>query len=131
MPKGTSRVTLTFLRALKADEKGPKQLKDIAAFGFEKYPNVAIERAKFVDELEKSGRLTTRQTPDRILAYYQDQLKEMGIIKIDPIPGAEKAAPAAKAAKTPAAGGTAATSAKAPAAKVGAGAPPPKTAAKA
>lgn len=130
MARGTSRSNITFLRELKADEKGAKQLKDIVNFGVSLGVGKPIDRQEFLKQLEASGKLATRQTPERIFAYYQAQMVEAGLLKVEPIagekPAAKETAPKGKAAaaKAPAAAATPATSAKAPAA-----APPPGSAA--
>lgn len=58
-----------------------------------------ITRGSLVAELAgsvKSGKLTTRQDPARILAFYQPQLIKAGILSLEQVKVEKKAKPAAK-----------------------------------
>ena len=120
MARGTSRVRITFVRAFKADEKGAKQMKDIVAWmAANMKEGETIDRQDLVKRLEEAGAIQTRQGVDRILAYYQEQMKSLGLIKVEPIPGEAKPAKEPKtagAAKSPAVAKSPATSSKAPSA---------------
>lgn len=52
-----------------------------------------IDRDAFVEELEKSGELKTKQEPRRVVAYYLQHLVKIGVaasIKPEPAPKEEK-----------------------------------------
>lgn len=97
---------LILKRLPKDDEKfGPQQqaiIDQMKAYGVGK----EIDRSKVLEDLEKAGTIKTRQPVDRILAYYLNPFKKMGLVdsiappKAEPKPKAEKPA---KEAKSPAA----------------------------
>lgn len=114
---------IKMLREVKADDKDDKlapQEKVIYDALVAKGLNKEIDRDSFVEELEKSGKLTTKQDVSRVVSYYLQHLVKIGVaesIKPAPEPKAEKkaadkgAAPAKKddqPAKSPAAAGQAA-----------------------
>lgn len=41
-----------------------------------------VSRAQLIKDIEESGKMTTRQTVDRILAYYLNHFKKIGMIKV-------------------------------------------------
>lgn len=112
---------IKLLREVKVDDKDEKlapQEKVIYDALLAKGLNKEIDRDSFVEELEKSGKLTTRQETGRVVSYYLQHLTKIGVaesIKPAPEPKAEKkaadksAAPKAddKPAKSPAAAGVA------------------------
>jgi hypothetical protein len=80
-----SKVTL--LRLLEADEKLAPQQKiiydQLLAYGGgepEAALNKEIDREKLVKDIEASGKMQTRQTVDRILAYYLNHFKKIGMM---------------------------------------------------
>lgn len=76
----SSGFKLKLLREAKADEKfGPQQqaiYDQMKKYGVGK----EIDRSKVLEDLEKAGTIKTRQPVDRILAYYLNPFKKMGII---------------------------------------------------
>lgn len=95
----TSGYKLKLLREAKDDEKfGPQQqaiYDQMKKYGVGK----EIDRSKVLEDLEKAGTIKTRQPVDRILAYYLNPFKKMGIIDSIAPPKAEKPAKEPKPAK--------------------------------
>lgn len=97
---------LVLKRLPKDDEKfGPQQqaiVDQMKKYGVGK----EVDRSQVLADLEKAGTIKTRQPVDRILAYYLNPFKKMGIIDSIAPPKAEKPAkeakPAKDAAKSPA-----------------------------
>lgn len=90
---------LVLKRETKEDEKfGPQQqaiYDQMKTYGIGK----EVDRAVVLAALEKSGKIKTRQPVDRILAYYLNPFKKMGIIDSIAPPKTEKPAKEAKPAK--------------------------------
>ena len=97
-PKKTG-YKLVLKREAKEDEKfGPQQqaiYDQMKKYGL----NKEVDRATVLADLEKSGAIKTRQPVDRILAYYLNPFKKMGIIESISPPKAEKPAKEPKPAK--------------------------------
>lgn len=95
----TSGFKLKLLREAKAEEKfGPQQqaiYDQMKKYGVGK----EVDRATVLADLEKSGAIKTRQPVDRILAYYLNPFKKMGIVDSIAPPKAEKPAKEPKPAK--------------------------------
>ncbi len=91
---------LVFKREATADEKfGPQQ--QVIYDAMKKYGvGKEVDRSKVLDDLEKGGLIKTRQPVDRILAYYLNPFKKMGIIDSIAPAKVEKPAKEAKPAKT-------------------------------
>src|SRR5690606_23674432 len=58
-----------------------------------------VDRKTMVEAVVTSGALVTRQTPDRIFAYYAPKFAEVGLIETIKAPKPPKEAKAAKPAK--------------------------------
>lgn len=90
---------LILKRLPKDDEKfGPQQqaiLDQMKVYGVGK----EIDRSTVLADLEKAGTIKTRQPVDRILAYYLNPFKKMGIVDSIAPPKTEKPAKEPKPAK--------------------------------
>jgi hypothetical protein len=120
------KTLIVYLRDLTADDKVAPQVKALMttlasltvtdpetkksrpiAFGDK------VERPKIVEALAAGDALTTRQTPDRILSFYQPKMKELGLIDVLKEAEPEKEKPAKAEKATPSKPGTKATPAAA------------------
>ncbi len=88
-----AKIKVKLLRALKEDEKLAPQQKVIydhlLAFGVGK----EIDRETLVKNVEDSKKIETRQTVERVVAYYIQDFKKKGMvetIKPEPAPKEEK-----------------------------------------
>lgn len=95
---------IKLVREVKADSKDDKlapQEQVIYDALLKKGVGKEIDRDSFVEELEKSGTLKTKQETRRVVAYYLQHLTKIGVaesIKPEPAPKEAKEPKAAKAA---------------------------------
>jgi DNA-directed RNA polymerase beta' subunit len=95
---------IKLLREVKEDVKEDKlapQEKIIYEALLAKGLNKEIDRDSFVEELEKSGKLTTRQEVSRVVSYYLQHMTKIGVaesIKPEPVAKEEKPKTEKKAA---------------------------------
>jgi hypothetical protein len=98
---------IKLLREVKADNKDDKlapQEQVIYDALLKKGLNKEIDRDSFVEELEKSGTLKTKQSVARVVAYYLQHLTKIGVaesIKPEPAPKAENKADSEKGTAAP------------------------------
>jgi hypothetical protein len=87
---------ILLVREIKADDKNDKlapQEQVIYDALLKKGLNKEIDRDAFVEELEKSGALKTKQETRRVVAYYLQHMVKIGVaqsIKPEPVAKEEK-----------------------------------------
>lgn len=86
-------------RKLNENEKIAPQQKAFYDYLLAQGVGKEVDRKAMVDAVVASGALVTRQSPDRIFAYYAPKFAEIGLIEVIKAPKAEKPAAAAKPAK--------------------------------
>lgn len=91
---------IKLLRVAKEDEKIAPQARvfydKLVAIGVGK----EVDRAELVKQVETEGKLVTRQPADRVLGYYMQHFKKIGLAEAIKAPKPPKAEKAEKPAKT-------------------------------
>lgn len=73
------------LRAPTADDKLSPQARTCVDVMFQEFGDKKIERKDAVAAIAKSGKLTTRQDPARVLGFYQPRLVEAGLVELETV----------------------------------------------
>lgn len=98
--KANANIVYRSLRELTAEDKLANQARIIAATVRELGPNGEdVSRVALCDALAKNENFKTRQPVERIVSYYQAQLKAMGLVEHARVPAqaaAEETPPAAE-----------------------------------
>lgn len=73
------------LRAPTTDDKLSPQARIMLEVLWNEFGDKKVERVKAVEVISKSGKLTTRQDPARVLGFYQPRLVEAKLVELETV----------------------------------------------